>query len=212
MSRPIFLRGPKRVPPRPPDPRSPATIFKRLKLSHSSTSSDTIRTCLTALYQSADAFPPLKSVSGSVLAIWDTVNRIKNCRKSARALAMRCVEILNVIADSVHDPSALSSEMQTSIAKFNDLLTDIRMTLEQMRKQKWITRFVKLDRNEDILSTLDHRVGELYSDLNTLANLQTHCLVVDTSKLLQTASKQIEILDAKSERRLEILVTGNLLL
>ncbi|KAG5341579.1 hypothetical protein C0989_009281 [Termitomyces sp. Mn162] len=203
MSRPIFLRGPKRVPPRPPDPRSPATIFKRLKLSHSSTSSDTIRTCLTALYQSADAFPPLKSVSGSVLAIWDTVNRIKNCRKSARALAMRCVEILNVIADSVHDPSALSSEMQTSIAKFNDLLTDIRMTLEQMRKQKWITRFVKLDRNEDILSTLDHR---------TLANLQTHCLVVDTSKLLQTASKQIEILDAKSERRLEILVTGNLLL
>ncbi|KAG6909983.1 hypothetical protein DXG01_013983 [Tephrocybe rancida] len=110
----------RRVPPRPPDPKEPPkrwwTPFRRT----SSSISDVTRTSLLALVQSADAFPPLKSACGCVLTIWDTAERVRDSRNNAQALALRCFEILNVVADSVPNPSALSSEMKASLARFNE--------------------------------------------------------------------------------------------
>ncbi|KAG6905940.1 hypothetical protein DXG01_016772 [Tephrocybe rancida] len=121
---------PRRVPLRPPDLKK---LFKRWRASFRRTSSsisDVTRTFLPALLQSADAFPPLKSACGSVLAILNTAEnavltvvntqRVRDSRTNAQALALCCYDILNVVADSVPDPSALSFEMKASLAKFNE--------------------------------------------------------------------------------------------
>ncbi|KAG6814810.1 hypothetical protein H0H87_007307, partial [Tephrocybe sp. NHM501043] len=92
-----------RVPPQPPD-----SLF-----------SGTTKATLLALYQSADAFPPLKSACGAVLAIWDAAERVKGSKKNAQALALRCYDILNTVNAHVIDSSKLSNTMQDSISSFN---------------------------------------------------------------------------------------------
>ncbi|KAG6909991.1 hypothetical protein DXG01_013991 [Tephrocybe rancida] len=174
-----------RVPPRPPSFKK---CFKRLKVGFgqrrkiTSSFSDLTRTSLVALSQSADAFPPLKSICGGVLSIWDTAERVKSSRTNAKALALRCHEILNVVADSVVDPSALSPEMNGSLAKFNELLDDIEATLDLIQNQDWGKRLLHLNRHQDQLQKFRYRLDEAHQDLITSSSLRTQCVVEATYK------------------------------
>ncbi|KAG6896573.1 hypothetical protein C0992_007325 [Termitomyces sp. T32_za158] len=137
--RSLFV-GLKKVPPWPPD----LSLKKALKRSKrragisSECTSDAMKTTLVALSQSADPFPLLKTACNSVLAIWEIaevlpqalsmhtcrsnfmdLKRIKSCRRDAQDLAGRSCDILKLIAESVKDPSAMSPEIQDSIAKFD---------------------------------------------------------------------------------------------
>ncbi|KAG6909982.1 hypothetical protein DXG01_013982 [Tephrocybe rancida] len=167
----------RRVPPRPPDPKK---LFKRWRAPFRRTSSsisDVTRTSLVALVQSADAFPPLKSACGGVLAILDTAERVRYSRTNAQALAHRCFDILTVVADSTPDLSALSSEMKTSIARFNDLLNEIGAALDPIQKRGWVQRFAHLTRDEDLLQKFRQRLDDARQDLLTSTTLRTYCVV-----------------------------------
>jgi hypothetical protein len=62
--------------PFPSRGRKPPAPTVKLKLKHSPSGTaralpDVVSTSLLALKESADAFPPLKSAVGGVLAVWD---------------------------------------------------------------------------------------------------------------------------------------------
>ncbi|KAJ7206175.1 hypothetical protein C8J57DRAFT_1534717 [Mycena rebaudengoi] len=81
---------------------------------------DVLWTSLLALKESADAFPPLKSTVGGVVALWDiaelaSAQRAKHSRTDARDIALRTKDIVDLIADVVPDPSEIPPPMLLSI-------------------------------------------------------------------------------------------------
>ncbi|KAF7347082.1 hypothetical protein MVEN_01462200 [Mycena venus] len=116
------------------------------------------------LSQSADAFPPLKSAVGGVLAVWDIAQRAKRCKSEARDIALRTKAILDVIADAVPDPSAIPQPMLRSIERFTVLLEEIRCTMEaiSLAGSKW--RIAHLNRNERVLQGIRSRLDDAYRD------------------------------------------------
>ncbi|KAJ7200945.1 hypothetical protein C8J57DRAFT_1544097 [Mycena rebaudengoi] len=101
---------------------------------------DVLWTSLRALKESADTFPPLKSVVGGVVAIWDIAEvnglyyrHLSNSRRPAReALQDRGPrhrapdkKIVDLIADAVPDPSEIPPSMLLSIDRFTFALDEI---------------------------------------------------------------------------------------
>ncbi|KAG6894120.1 hypothetical protein C0992_007437, partial [Termitomyces sp. T32_za158] len=146
--------------------------------------SDVMKTTLVVLSQSADPFPLLKTACNSVLAIWEIaevlpqdlcvhtcrsnfmdLKRIKSCRRDAQDLARRSCDILNLIAESVKDPSAMSSGIQASIAKFNNLLEDIEAYLNVIQQRSLFKRLTHLIRQEDSLNAFKQRLDEAWKDI-----------------------------------------------
>ncbi|KAG6855321.1 hypothetical protein H0H87_005039 [Tephrocybe sp. NHM501043] len=178
------------VPPRPPDSRlkklfrrfSPSLSLKQSFRGTSLSLFDTTKTSLDALHRSADACPPLKGVCGGVIAIWDTVERIRTSKKDAEAIALRCFQILNEVAAPVLIHPDLSPTVQEKLSKFNDILRDIKTSLDSIQGQKWARRFKHLNRNQDLLRVHEKRLNEAYQDLSSVVVLQTHLAVESRSK------------------------------
>ncbi|KAJ7575954.1 hypothetical protein C8J56DRAFT_900562 [Mycena floridula] len=98
---------------------------KRLKdcCPTSATTADVSRTTLIALKESSDAFPPLKS-------------RLKSCKSEARALANRCKDVLEHLADAVQpDPANIPPTLMRDLSRFQLLLDDILASTEKMARQ-----------------------------------------------------------------------------
>ncbi|KAJ7575955.1 hypothetical protein C8J56DRAFT_1032203 [Mycena floridula] len=145
---------------------------KRLKdiCPTTATTADISRTSLVALKESSDAFPPLKSVCGGVLAIWDTVERLKSCKSEARALADRCKDILEHLADAVQpDPAHISPALMHDISRFQRLLDNIRASMEQIAKMPTGTsRALKCLKGLKGLKRLNRDEAELKQSLRHL--------------------------------------------
>ncbi|KAF7986795.1 hypothetical protein HWV62_20416 [Athelia sp. TMB] len=73
---------------------------------------------LSALKESADAFPPLKSAVASVLCMVDLADAAKANKKESCRLALRAEDILYAIADAVQDPHYLEPDLQRRILRF----------------------------------------------------------------------------------------------
>ncbi|KAK7026292.1 hypothetical protein R3P38DRAFT_2528992, partial [Favolaschia claudopus] len=124
------------------------------------------------LAQSADAFPPLKSAVGGVIALWTVAERAKHCKSEAIAVALRANEILNNIADAVPDATAISPAMLQSITRFTLLLENICSELDQIASTSTISRIVHVNRNEQTLKQMLIRLTNVYDDFVAAATLR----------------------------------------
>ncbi|KAJ7750790.1 hypothetical protein B0H16DRAFT_845256 [Mycena metata] len=143
-------------------PRFPTV---KLKSRRSEACADVLSTSLLALKESADAFPPLKSVVGSVLVLWDIAEGAKLSKAEARGIARRTETILKVIADAVPDPSSISAPMQLSINRFIVLLDEIRTKMERICLSGRISRVIHLNRNQATLREIKSQLDDAYSDV-----------------------------------------------
>ncbi|KAJ7087507.1 hypothetical protein C8R44DRAFT_820226 [Mycena epipterygia] len=125
---------------------------------------DVLRTSLMALKESSDAFPPLKSAVGGVVALLDIAERAKHSKSSARAIALRTKEILDVIADAVPEASAIPPPMLQSIQRFTALLDDIRCRIEAIAVTGGVSRVIRLNRNEHALQDINAQLDDAYRD------------------------------------------------
>ncbi|KAF8066560.1 hypothetical protein FPV67DRAFT_1670052 [Lyophyllum atratum] len=105
-------------------------------------------------------FPPLKSTVGGVLAICEIVDRLKSNQDEARALAQRSLEILEVLAVAIPDPTNISKDMLDRILRFEALLTEIHDTMKLLSTQKGIARLLRLNRNESQLALFQRMLDE----------------------------------------------------
>ncbi|KAJ6574430.1 hypothetical protein B0H19DRAFT_1254138 [Mycena capillaripes] len=159
------LRG--RKPPSPTAKIKPTSL-----LSRSSALPDLLSTSLLALKQSADAFPPLKSAVGGVLALWDIAERAKHSKSAAHDIALRTITILHVIADAVPDPSIIPLPMQLSIRRFTVLLNKIKAPMDAISLLGGVSRIIHLNRNERTLRSIRDELDEAYRDLLTASVLR----------------------------------------
>lgn len=161
----------------------------------SATCSDVTQTSLVALKESADAFPPLKSAAGGVLAVWNLANRAKTSKKKAKATADRCDQILQVLADAVPDPFNITPEMQENIHKFTILLQEICYAMQRLQRQTRISMFLHLNRNEDKLDGFRQRLDEAYQNFAVAAALRSEVKLLEIQNDIANTSAKIELLD-----------------
>ncbi|KAJ7912591.1 hypothetical protein B0H13DRAFT_1874694 [Mycena leptocephala] len=179
--------------------RKPAFPTSKLKSLSSRTSAslpDLLLTSLRSLKESADAFPPLSSVVGGVLAVWDIAERAKHSKSDARDIALRTKEILDVIADAVPDGSNIPPQMLIRIERFTVLLAEIRCLMEEMALSG-ISRIVHLNRNEKVLQRIKARLESAYRDFLAAAALrvelqQAEIAAEQTVQQTQLANQQMQ--------------------
>ncbi|KAJ7289144.1 hypothetical protein C8J57DRAFT_1493600 [Mycena rebaudengoi] len=137
-----------------------------------STFSDVLWTSLCALKESADAFPPLKSAVGGVVALWAIAERAKHSKSDARDIALRTQEIMNVIADAVPDGSKIPPTMLQSIERFTLMLEEIRVSMEAITATGGVSRAVHLLENEQTVRNIKARLDEQYHDFSVASALR----------------------------------------
>ncbi|KAK7063453.1 hypothetical protein R3P38DRAFT_2756382 [Favolaschia claudopus] len=124
------------------------------------------------LAESADAFPPLKSVVGGVRALCDIAQRAKAYKSEAISIALRAENILNTIADAVPDPTVIPPAMLQSIECFRLLLGDIRARMERVAQTTRIASVLYLARHEEAIKHIQAQLNDAYQDFMAAATLR----------------------------------------
>ncbi|KAJ7899875.1 hypothetical protein B0H13DRAFT_1883593 [Mycena leptocephala] len=164
-------------------------LRSRMRASAVSDVPDLLSTTLLALKESADAFPPLKSAVGGVLAVCNIAQRAKHAKSDARDVALRTQAILDVIADAVPDASAISAPMLQSIERFTVLLDEISCLMEEVALSSGISRVVHLNRNGRTLQDIKARLDDAYRDFLAASALRVEAQHTQT----QTVVQQIQV-------------------
>ncbi|KAJ7817822.1 hypothetical protein B0H13DRAFT_2134287 [Mycena leptocephala] len=129
--------------------------------------SDIALTSLTALSDSADAFPPLKSVVGG---------RVKTSKEKAQALSRRALEVLEALPDAVPDPSNIHPSMLASIQRFDDPSCHAPLT----KRRRWVSSVLSLNRDEATLELFNRRLDESFQSftIGSLIRVETQLLAI----------------------------------
>ncbi|KAJ7631601.1 hypothetical protein DFH06DRAFT_698239 [Mycena polygramma] len=152
---------------------SRAKIKLRPVLSHRpETLPDVLWTALTALQESADAFPPLKSAVGGVIAICNIAERAKRSRSEARYIALRTADILDVIASAVPDGSDIPPAMLKSMERFALLLDTVEREVKAITETGRRPAFLYLNRNESAIESIKTRLDDAYRDVATASTMR----------------------------------------
>ncbi|KAK7051961.1 hypothetical protein R3P38DRAFT_2857852 [Favolaschia claudopus] len=157
---------------RPLPSRRRNTSPSRARLKAPNALPDVLWTSLSALQQSSDAFPPLKSAVAGAVAICTIVERTKHSQSDARALALRIKDILDVLADAVPDGNEIPSTMISSIAAFSKLLREIEVYLKKISASSKISRLIHLNRNENLLTEYKAQLDYAYRDFLAASTLR----------------------------------------
>ncbi|KAJ7840262.1 hypothetical protein B0H14DRAFT_2785280 [Mycena olivaceomarginata] len=145
----------------PPDKWKP-----RIKRG-SAACSDIALTSLTALLDAV----------GGVLALWNTVERVKTSKEKAKALSRRAYEVLEALTDTVPDPSNISPSMLMSIQRFNNVLIEACNAMAPLTKRR---RFLSLNRDEATLELFNRRLDESFQTFTIagLTRVETQLLAI----------------------------------
>ncbi|KAJ7087464.1 hypothetical protein C8R44DRAFT_991335 [Mycena epipterygia] len=108
---------------------------------------DVLWTSLLALKEYTDAFPPLKTTVGGIVALLEIAE-----------------EILDLIADAVPDASAIPLPLLKSIERFILLLNEIRCRMETIVLTGGVSRVMHLNRNERVLQDIKAQLDDAYRD------------------------------------------------
>jgi len=174
--------------------RLPDRWKKPLKCA-AATSADVAKTTLVTLERSADAFPPLKSAVGGVLAVWGAAERVKSSKKNAQAVAARCREVLDVLLEVVPDHSNIPPEMLISIDKFTILLKDIQEAIESLQKRRGIDSLLHLNRSEGQLLGFGQRLDNACRCFTMSGTLRTEVKLSEMQRGVSDMSTKLEIID-----------------
>ncbi|KAJ7572391.1 hypothetical protein C8J56DRAFT_1035363 [Mycena floridula] len=150
---------------------------------------DIARTSLMALKESADAFPPLKSAVGSVLALWDIVEKMQSCKAHGQDLACRCVSILETLA--ALDPTNISPEMLKGIDGFKRLVTEIAQELSKHNRAMIFAQLAHLNRNLGRFETLSRKLDDASSLFVVATAGRIEASTTQINARLETSTMQI---------------------
>ncbi|KAJ7814718.1 hypothetical protein B0H13DRAFT_1924639 [Mycena leptocephala] len=170
-----------------------------------STLSDVLRTSLLALKESSDAFPPLKSAVGGVVALWEIAERAKHSKSGARDIAFRTKELLDLVADAVPDPSAISPPMLRSIEQFTVLLDEVRCRMDTVALTNGVSRVLNLTRNERTLQSIRAQLDDTYRDLVAASALRVEVQATQIAvQQTQLAVQQAQFSAQQAQTQLDV--------
>ncbi|THU75406.1 hypothetical protein K435DRAFT_846928 [Dendrothele bispora CBS 962.96] len=158
-----FVRGKK------PRTKKPTRTLKTLRIFRAfpvASVADISTTTLRVIDRASDAFPPLKSTVGGILALLDVTQRANASKARAQHLKREISDILQ----NVSSDSDISTDLQS--------LRDKLPQLDVIYKQSFFKRFFNLNRNQEFLSTLEADVSRLSRKTSIISYSRTRTLYV----------------------------------
>ncbi|KAJ7206186.1 hypothetical protein C8J57DRAFT_1615083, partial [Mycena rebaudengoi] len=177
--------------------------FRKPKLKPSTGTGNTLLEgtwiALGALRDSADAFPPLKSAVGGVVALWEIAKRAKHSKTDARDIALRTKEILDLIADAVPTAQIYSTDAaplclccpKRRHLTGESVLDEIRCSMEAISLSGKASRLVHLGDNERIIQDIKARLDDQYRDFLAASVLRVE--LQQTTIAVRQAQQQTQI-------------------
>ncbi|TDL14917.1 hypothetical protein BD410DRAFT_845635 [Rickenella mellea] len=91
---------------------------------------------LTALVQSADVFPPLKSAVSFLLQVHDICEKMKSNRDGADELRVRVEGVRGFVVEAFQNEKEICVELYDALIQFDDALTSILVAVDDVRWRK----------------------------------------------------------------------------
>ncbi|KAK7063424.1 hypothetical protein R3P38DRAFT_2818553 [Favolaschia claudopus] len=194
-------------------------IFPRARLKPSSTPVSSLgrltstplailRDILEVLERSSDAFPPLKSAVGGVIAIWEITERAKRTKDEILKISSRASDIVELIRKVYPDPSArIPDNMRRRIEEFDATLTEIRSQLDDIilnHSRVWplVSRG-----NKALLQDIKARLDTEFNDFVALSTL---CIEARQAEILMQQTQLAEQQAAASTQLAHVLLYSKL--
>jgi len=165
-----------------------------------------IMIALTALKESADAFPPLKGAVAGVLHVVDLSQKVKSNKDECQKLASRVQEILDRIALAVPDATRISPDLLTRIDEFTRTLADIECFMEKLCHVKVIERLLRHKEHEGSIAEFNRRLDDALKSFILISTLKIEMSVSQHGKRLSDEHKDLAILIHRNQLMHSMLV------
>ncbi|TDL14908.1 hypothetical protein BD410DRAFT_857169 [Rickenella mellea] len=127
---------------------------------------------LTALVQSADVFPPLKSAVSFLLQVHDICEKMKSNREGANELRLRVEGVRGYIVEAFQEEEDMSIELYDALVQFDNALTSILVAVDNVRWRKTrVSRLAFSARDAETLRTVKQRLDDAMKLLMMIVTL-----------------------------------------
>jgi hypothetical protein len=175
--------------------------FRLRKPRELPTISPAVMIALTALKESSDAFPPLKSVVAGVLHIVDLSQKVKSNKEECQKLASRVQEMLDKIAVAVPDATCISYDLLVRVNEFARTLADIECFMKSLCRLGVVRRLLHHKEHEALIVEFNRRLDEALKSF----------MLISTIKIEMSVSQQRTHLEILSDEHKELIHQNQLL-
>jgi len=158
--------------------------------------SATLSLALTALKESADAFPPLKGAVGAVVHIRDLRLKVRSNQEEFDKLISRVEMILEEVADAVPDPAQIPPDLLGRIEAFTTVVAHIGCLMESKSRRKAVLRLLSHREDEAIISDIHRQLDNLESQFNNISLIK---LEIAMATLAENQEARLEQIIQKEE-------------
>ncbi|KAF8480661.1 hypothetical protein JB92DRAFT_1756380 [Gautieria morchelliformis] len=160
---------------------------------------------LTALRDSSDAFPPLKSVTGGLLHLIELSETAKGNREGCRALAMRAKEILLVLDDVVPNPTKIPPDVLDRISDFTRSLEPIEAYMKSLQGRKWLDRVIHHRKDQDKITELKQNLDRAFQEFQMTSSIVLQSNVIELDEDITALGTRLHSLDTSADVRASTL-------
>ncbi|KZV73365.1 hypothetical protein PENSPDRAFT_750114 [Peniophora sp. CONT] len=161
-------------------PRSSSEAHSPARLSKmkatTTIAKDALLLSLDALSQSADAFPPLKSVVGALLFIATQVEMVSSNKAQAHEIYAEIDRFAASLVRAVPDVTVLSLTAQGAIRALAEDVLAVRKDMEGIERQRLLKRFIRAKRHsaqlQDLLKQLNQ--ADAFFTRTMLTSMDAH--------------------------------------
>ncbi|KAI0043442.1 hypothetical protein FA95DRAFT_402841 [Auriscalpium vulgare] len=155
-------------------------------------SSDAAIFALEALSESADGFPPLKSVVGGLIFILKHSETMNSNKGEARRIEERIDHISALLEYAVPDATDVSPPVVLAIQALDRSLQHINEQLSGIRTTGRVLRFLRARMNEEHLREFHRQLDEAIADLHTAVSISLEKRSIQTNIKLDAVHGEIQ--------------------
>ncbi|KAI0046153.1 hypothetical protein FA95DRAFT_1416043 [Auriscalpium vulgare] len=154
--------------PTMPWPRMASRSRGRIKLS-----SDAAVLAIEALKESADAFPPLKSLTGGLSFLLTLSRTVKSNKDDAQCIADRVDQISALLEYTIPDATNISPPIKLAIHAFDQSLQRINEQLHDVCTASRAVRFLRVRKDEGRIKTIHQQLDDSIGNFTMSVSIQT---------------------------------------
>jgi len=156
---------------------------------------------LTALKESADACPPLKSTVSGILHIIELSQKVKSNKEDCQKLASRVQEILDEIAVAVPDATCISFDLLLRIDEFTRTLGEIELFMERLCRVGVFKRFLRHKEREAAFVEFNQRLDNVIKSFILISVVKIEVLTSQQGTRLQALSDKSDNVEHRLEKQ-----------
>ncbi|KAJ6556775.1 hypothetical protein DFH09DRAFT_1280205 [Mycena vulgaris] len=165
---------------------------------------------LNAIQASTDAFPPLKSAVSAVIVVFELSEKAKSNKKGCAHIAERSAQLVQDIWRQTKDFNvALPAEVEKSVVQIEKLFKEIQEFFEGLKKENFLERFARQDRNKSQVEEYGRLLDEAMSHFSINMELGMHRLHMESTAADQKRHAAVLAVSRMSES--ERVIRGKVL-